>query len=68
MPNDNSLKRTFLNRRDWAGYLRGLPITAPYPKLIEVVKSGRDWFTESASHASHWLTGTDELGDEVTLG
>ena len=68
MSDDNSLKRTFLNRRDWGGYLRELQINTPYPKLIEVVKSGRDWFTDSASHASHWLAGTDDLGDECPLG
>ena len=68
MSDKNSMKRTFLNRRDWGSYLRTLPINAPYPKLIEAVKSGRDWFTESAAHASHWLAGSDELGDEFTVG
>jgi hypothetical protein len=68
MSDDSSLKRTFLNRRDWGSYLRALPISTPYPKLIEAVKSGRDWFTESAAHASHWLTGDGEAGDELSVG
>ena len=58
MEHDNPLKRSvFLNRRDWSSYLSALQSAASYPKVLEAVKSGRAWFTQSATQASHWLTG-----------
>jgi hypothetical protein len=71
MQDDTELKHTFLNRRDWGSYLSALQNAASYPKvleavypkvLLEAVKTGRDWFTQSASQASSWLVGsTHEL-------
>jgi hypothetical protein len=67
MQDDTELKHTFLNRRDWGSYLSALQNAASYPKvleavypkvLLEAVKSGRDWFTQSASQASSWLVGS----------
>ena len=60
MPRDNDTKSTFLNRRDWGSYLSALQSAATYPKVLEAVKSSRDWFTQSASEASSWLVGTTE--------
>jgi hypothetical protein len=62
MLDDNDTKRTFLNRRDWGSYLSALQSAATYPKVLEAaVKSGREWFTQSASEASSWLVGITEL-------
>jgi hypothetical protein len=61
MLDDNDTKNTFLNRRDWGSYLSALQSAATYPKVLEVVKSSRDWFTQSASEASSWLVGITEL-------
>jgi hypothetical protein len=61
MLDDNDTKSTFLNRRDWGSYLSALQSAATYPKVLEVVKSSRDWFTQSASEASSWLVGITEL-------
>jgi hypothetical protein len=62
MPDDNDTKNTFLNRRDWGSYLSALQSAATYPKVLEAaLKSGRDWFTQSASEASSWLVGSTEL-------
>jgi L-rhamnose isomerase len=60
MAGDSDTKTNFLNRRDWGSYLSALQSAATYPKVLEAVKSGRDWFTQSASEASNWLVGTTE--------
>jgi hypothetical protein len=58
MQDDTELKHAFLNRRDWGSYLSALQNAASYPKVLEAVKSSRDWFTQSASQASSWLVGS----------
>ena len=58
MQDDTELKHAFLNRRDWVSYLSALQNAASYPKVLEAVKSSRDWFTQSASQASSWLVGS----------
>jgi len=60
MPDDKDTKTNFLNRRDWGSYLSALQSAATYPKVLEAVRSSRDWFTQSASEASNWLVGTTE--------
>jgi hypothetical protein len=69
MQNDNQVKGTFLNRRDWNTYLSALQSAANYPKVLVAVKSSRDWFTQNASHASNWLVSTSqELRDKFSTG
>jgi hypothetical protein len=68
MPGDNDTKNTFLNRRDWGSYLSALQSAATYPKVLEAVKSSRDWFTQSASEASNWLVGTTEEASSWLVG
>jgi hypothetical protein len=68
MKDDNELKHTFLNRRDWGSYLSALQGAATYPKVLEAVKSSRNWFTEGASQASSWLVGSSELQDKFSTG
>lgn len=55
--NNESKVSNFLNRRDWTSYLSALQSAANYPKVLEAVKSSRDWFTQGATQASHWLVG-----------
>jgi hypothetical protein len=57
----------FLNRRDWTSYLSALQSAATYPKVLEAVKSGRDWFAE-ATQASNWLVGSAGLRDKLSTG
>ena len=52
---DDSMKDAFLNRRDWVSYLAALQSAATYPKVLEAVKSSRDWFAQGATRASSWL-------------
>jgi hypothetical protein len=75
MPDDNELRQFFLNRRDWSSYLCALQAAANHPKVLEAVKSSRDWFkqrdwfTRDASEASNWLVGTtQELRDKFSAG
>jgi hypothetical protein len=68
MQDDNELKRTFLNRRDWSSYLSALQSAATYPKVLEAVKSSRDWFAQGATQASSWLVGSTELRDKYSTG
>lgn len=68
MQDDTRPKNTFLNRRDWGSYLAALQSAATYPKVLEAVKSSRDWFTQGASQASSWLVGKAELGDKLSTG
>jgi hypothetical protein len=69
MQDDNEPKRTFLNRRDWSTFLSALQDTAAYPKLLDAaVKSSRDWVTEGATQASHWLVGNTALRDKFSTG
>jgi hypothetical protein len=67
MPDENELKHYFLNRRDWGSYLSALQSAANYPKVLEAVKSSRDWFTQGASRTSSWLVGPD-LKDKFSTG
>ena len=67
MQDDNELKRTFLNRRDWGSYLSALQGAATYPMVLEAVKSSRDWFEQGATQASSWLVGT-EVRDKFSTG
>jgi hypothetical protein len=57
----------FLNRRDWSSYLSALQSAATYPKVLDAVKSGRDWFA-GATQASNWLVGNAELRDKFSTG
>jgi hypothetical protein len=69
MQDDTELKHAFLNRRDWGSYLSALQNAASYPKVVEAVKSSRDWFTQGASQASNWLVGgTTELRNKLSTG
>ena len=61
MPANNEPKRTFLNRRDWSSYLTALQNAATYPKVMEAVRSGRQWFSLGATQTSNWLAGRAEL-------
>jgi hypothetical protein len=66
MQDDTEPKRTFLNRRDWVSYLSALQDAATYPKVLEAVKSSRDWVAEGATQASNWLVASLELRDEAS--
>ena len=77
MQDDNDLKPTFLNRREWGSYLTALQsatvyprvLETVYPKVLEAVNSGCAWFTEGAAHASNWLVGgTRELRNKFSAG
>jgi hypothetical protein len=68
MQDDTELKHAFLNRRDWGSYLCALQNAASYPKVLQAVKSSRDWFTQGASQASSWLVGSTELRDKLSTG
>jgi hypothetical protein len=67
-PRADEPKRTFLNRRDWGSYLSALQSAATYPKVLEAVKSSRDWFTQGATQASNWLVGSGEWRDKFSAG
>jgi hypothetical protein len=58
----------FLNRRDWSSYVCALQSAANYPKVIEAVKTSRDWFTNGATTASSWLVCSTELRDKFSVG
>ena len=68
MHDDNESKHAFLNRRDWGSYLSALQSAASYPKVLEVVKSSRDWFTQGAAQASNWLVGNTEQRNKFSVG
>ncbi len=68
MQDDNETKSTFLNRRDWGSYLSALQSAATYPKVLEAVKTSRDWFTQGATQASNWLVDNAELRDKLSPG
>lgn len=68
MQDETSKKHAFLNRREWGSFLCALQSAATYPKVLEAVKSSRNWFTQGASHASSWLVGSTELGDKLSTG
>jgi hypothetical protein len=73
MQDENEMKSTFLNRRDWGSYLSALEDAANYPKLLEAkfleaLKSGRDWVSQGASEASSWLVGKGEIRDKLSAG
>jgi hypothetical protein len=68
MQDDNQPKRTFLNRRDWGSYLSALQSAATYPKVLEAVKSSRDWFAQGATQASSWLADNREWRDKFITG
>jgi hypothetical protein len=68
MQNDNERKSTFLNRRDWSSYLCALQSAANYPKVLEAVKSSRDWFAQGASQASNWLGASSDLTGKLSPG
>jgi len=68
MQNDNEAKRTFLNRRDWGSYLCALQSAATNPKVLDAVKSGRNWFAQGATQASNWLVGSTDLHDKFSTG
>lgn len=51
----NEVKSSFLNRRDWGSYLIALQSAANCPKVLDAVKSSRDWVAQGAAHASNWL-------------
>jgi hypothetical protein len=68
MQDDTELKHAFLNRRDWGSYLSALQNAASYPKVLEAVKSSRDWFTQGASQASNWLVASTQLHDKLSTG
>jgi hypothetical protein len=68
MQDDNELKGTFLNRRDWGSYLSALQSAATYPKVLEAVKSSGDWFARGATQASNWLVGSTNLRDKLSTG
>jgi len=67
----NERKRTFLNRRDWGSYLSALQEATGYPKVLEAVKQGRDWFAplaQGATEASSWLVATHHFRDRFSAG
>jgi hypothetical protein len=66
MQDDTGQKGFFLNRRDWTSYLSALQSAANYP--LDAVKSGREWFTDGATHASNWLVGHREFRDKFSTG
>jgi hypothetical protein len=68
MSNDKNSNSAFSNRRDWGSYLTALQTAATYPNLKDAVKSGREWFTESAAQASSWLAGSVPLKDKFSTG
>ncbi len=67
MQNRNN-SRTFLNRRDWSSFASGLQGATTYPKVMEAVKSGRAWFTESVSQATNWLAQSASFTDKFKVG
>ena len=58
----DEVKSSFLNRRDWGSYLIALQSAANYPKVLDAVKSSRDWVAQGATHASNWLAGSEVHG------
>lgn len=68
MQDDNEPRSTFLNRRDWGSYLSALQSAANYPKVLEAVKSSRDWFAQGASEASNWLGASSDLNEKLSPG
>lgn len=68
MQDENDSKRTFLNRRDWSSYLCALQEATSYPKVVQAVKSSRDWFAHGASEASSWLVGSNDLRGRFSAG
>ena len=75
MQDDTEVRHTFLNRRDWGSYLCALQNAASYPRVLEAVRTSRDWFTQGASwvsqgasKASSWLVGSADLQDKLSAG
>ncbi len=68
MQEDKGSKHSFSNRRDWVSYLAALQSAATYPKVLEAVKTSRDWFTHGASQASNWLVGTAGADGKISHG
>jgi hypothetical protein len=68
MQDDTIGKQAFVNRRDWSSYLSALQNAASYPKVLQAVKTSRDWFTQSASQASSWLVDAAELPNKLSAG
>jgi hypothetical protein len=68
MQDGNDSTRTFLNRRNWGSFASGLPVVATYPKVMEAVRSGHAWFTESVSQASNWLAESTSFADKFKIG
>ena len=58
----------FLNRRDWTSYLSALQSATSYPKVLDVVKSSRDWFADGATQASNWLVGDAQPRNKFSTG
>jgi hypothetical protein len=48
--------------------LSALQSAASYPKVLEVVKSSRDWFTQGATQASNWLVGNTGHRNKFSVG
>jgi hypothetical protein len=68
MQDDKVSNNSFSNRRDWVSYLAALQGAATYPKVLEAVKTSRDWFTQGASQASSWLVGSAEVHGKISHG
>jgi len=75
--NDFSMKdfeetrRKFSNHRQWREFVTAVhesvtyPCAVTYPKVIEALRSGRDWFSNGAARASTWLN--DQAGSPEIL-
>jgi len=62
------IKLNFPNRREWGSHLSALQSAAAYPKVIEALKSSREWFSQGAAQASSWLTSSAKTRDDFRLG
>ena len=66
---DQKPGQVFMNRRDWGSFLIAIQNAAGCPKMLEVVKSGREWFVEGASQASSWLVDSAaQCRDKFSIG
>ena len=61
--------RKFSNHRQWRDFIAAVhesvsyPCSVTYPMVLEAVRSGRAWFSDSAALASSWLSGIKDRGD-----
>ena len=70
MTNFNDVRLKFSNPRQWRDFVSAVqesvtyPCSVSYPMVLDAVRSGRAWFSDSAARASSWLSGIEDCGED----